>query len=60
MNPYFIDTPISNNTHKKKKMAKKPIKTHKKKPIHIFKYKDICFYGLIGLILPYAYYIGAY
>jgi hypothetical protein len=44
------------------KLKKIVIKTHKKKPIHffffgyflihIFKYNDICFYGLIGLILP--------
>jgi hypothetical protein len=59
MNPYLIDTPISNNIHKKicQKTYKNP---QKKKLIHIFKYKDICFYGLIDLILLKAYYIGAY
>jgi hypothetical protein len=55
MNPYLIDTSISNNTHQKNCQ-----KTHKKKHIHLFKYKDICFCRLIGLILPYAYYIRAY
>jgi hypothetical protein len=44
---YLIDIPILNNTTKKN-----CLKTHKKKLIHFFKYKDICFYGLIGLILP--------
>jgi hypothetical protein len=48
MNPYLIDTHMSNNTQPKN--CQKTIKTHKKKPIHLFKYKDICFYELIGLI----------
>jgi hypothetical protein len=43
---YLIDTPISNNTHQKNNQ-----KTHIKKLIHLFKYKNICFYELIGLIL---------
>jgi hypothetical protein len=46
MNHYLIDTLISNNIHKKNCQ-----KTHKQKFIHLFKYKDICFYGIIGLIL---------
>jgi hypothetical protein len=59
INPYLIDIPILNNTHQKNYQ-----KTHKNPQekthilfffyflIHLFKYKDICFYGLIGLILP--------
>jgi hypothetical protein len=57
MNPYLIDTSISNKTHQK--MIKKLIQNPQEKSIHLFKYNDVCFFGLIGLLLLWAYYIGA-